>query len=313
MCYGLCAVIGLPFMIFPILREVQKEPVLLIGGNLFATSGLDRLWITNLGRLWEAGTAYFGMGAVLIALALVGRLIVRRQGEALFLLSGDAAAVERVDWLRRASVEPLLAAGAGPADRAGGGGDLGCSGVIRSRWGRRGWSIGGAVGLWIVVIAGPFIRAAWDNPLDLRLPERDRWEYFTNTSSGYGITEAARVLPTLARSPVSGRVPVASTTVECHALRLFLPEDGVVDLSCPFFGWHGEHMDAVIEHIRARLEIGRDAVSADRAGCAVCGYRSNPAAVETDPGGNVPAALARRRGGVGAGRAKNGKIQLNGK
>jgi hypothetical protein len=81
----------------------------------------------------------------------------------------------------------------------------------------------------------------WHDPRDLSMPERDRWEYLENYSSGYGVTEAAKYIT--AQAPM----PLVSTVVQCHALPLLLPDS--VDLTCPFFGWHGEYLDQVIAHI----------------------------------------------------------------
>jgi len=103
------------------------------------------------------------------------------------------------------------------------------------------------------VIALPFAVRAWTDPLALRLPEHDRWEYYQNFASGYGLYEATQAMPGLPASDASGRVPVVGLVGSCHQLRLYLPEDGIVDLSCPFFGWNGEYMDAVVQHITGRM------------------------------------------------------------
>jgi hypothetical protein len=107
--------------------------------------------------------------------------------------------------------------------------------------------------VWIITLAGPFVRHTWTDPLKLRLTSHDRWEYYQNFASGYGLDAAVRLMPTLPASETNGRIPVIGLVGSCHQLRLYLPEDGIVDLSCPFFGWQGEYMDAVIAHIQDRM------------------------------------------------------------
>lgn len=245
--YAVSAIAGLPFMLYPIFRQAQQEPVLLVGTNLFVTGGFDRVIAENIPALGETLAGFFGVPAVIVGLIAAGWALVAARRRALYLalcallpwsiilaLSPDPS---NRYWLL--GMPPLLAL-------VSAGLWLGAEGLAR-RVGRALARIGlaGLIGVWLAAVALPFAWNAWNDPLALRLPEHDRWEYVTNFSSGYGWIDAVAALPDLPRSEASGRVPVVSTIVACHALRLYLPEDGVVDLRCPFFGWQGEHLDAV--------------------------------------------------------------------
>lgn len=245
--YAFNLISGLPFILFPVFRQVQQEPVLLVGTNLFVTSGFGRVLAANIPALGETLAGFHGPAAVIAALGAAAWALWRWRRPALYLagctllpwsiilaLSPDPS---NRYWLL--GIPPLLvwvAAGLwGASDalarRAG-------DGLARA-------ALAGAIGVWSAAIALPFAWNAWNDPLALRLPEHDRWEYYTNFSAGFGWREAVEAMQTLPRSSTSGRVPVVSTIVGCHALRLYLPEDGAVNLKCPFFGWQGEHLDAV--------------------------------------------------------------------
>ena len=245
--YAFNFITGLPFILFPIFREVQQEPVLVVGTNLFVTSGFHRVFVDNIRALADmlAGSSALrrdrradrgGVGA--------------RHGAAARAVSDAVrpAAVEHHLAALSRSVKPLLVAGDPVAAGAGRRRAVARSGRVCPAGGARPGVAGLAllVGVWAGVIALPFAVRAWTDPLALRVPEHDRWEYYTNFSSGYGWTDAIDALHDLPRSTTSGRVPVVSTIVGCHALRLYVPEDGVLNIKCPFFGWEGEHIDNVI-------------------------------------------------------------------
>ena len=111
------------------------------------------------------------------------------------------------------------------------------------------------VSIWIVLFAQPFILNSWNDPRlnhDM-LPARARWEYFLNFTSGYGLMDAAAVMPTLEPSTTSGRIPVIGLVGSCHQIRLYLDEFGPVYLECPAFGWEGEFMEDVARYVDKRL------------------------------------------------------------
>ncbi len=111
----------------------------------------------------------------------------------------------------------------------------------------------GVVSVWIIFFAQPFITAAWSDPREMTLPPSDRYEYFQNFTAGYGLVDAAALTETLEPSETSGRVPVIGLVGSCHQIRLYLDEFGVVNLECPNFGWEGEFLPQVIQHMQQRL------------------------------------------------------------
>lgn len=110
------------------------------------------------------------------------------------------------------------------------------------------------VSVWIVFFAQPFIAAAWTNPREMTLPKTDRHEYFQNFTSGYALMDAAELAKNLEPSTRSGRIPVIGLVGSCHQMRLYLDENGPVNLECPNFGWEGELMPDVSRHIEQRLQ-----------------------------------------------------------
>ncbi len=66
------------------------------------------------------------------------------------------------------------------------------------------------------------------------LSQQDQWEYFSHTSSGYGLRDAAPALLAL-DAPI---IPVLSTVGSCHSLRFYLPAQHPVKLHCPYFGFY---------------------------------------------------------------------------
>lgn len=246
--YAFNFITGLPFILFPIFREVQQEPVLVVGTNLFVTSGFHRVFVDNIRALADMLAGFFGAPAVIAGLIAAAWALVTARRRALYLmlcvllpwsiillLSPDPS---NRYWLPGIpSLLVLVAAGLWRGADA-----------FAQRVGRvPAWAgLALLVGVWAVMIALPFVWHAWIDPLALRVPEHDRWEYYTNFSSGYGWTDAIDALHDLPRSTTSGRVPVVSTIVGCHALPLVLPDDSAIDYRCPFFGWQGEHLDNVI-------------------------------------------------------------------
>ena len=116
----------------------------------------------------------------------------------------------------------------------------------------------GLLAIWIVVFSLPFINKAWTEPENLTLPTRDKWEYFTNFSSGYALVDAGADFYTLEISEPSGRVNVYGLVGSCHQIRLYVvnartEDDGPIWLTCPAFGWSGEYLTDVALDIQNRL------------------------------------------------------------
>lgn len=112
----------------------------------------------------------------------------------------------------------------------------------------------GIASVWIFFFAQPFILNAWNDPRQNDYPTRDRWEYFTNFTSGYGLVDTAKLLPTLTPSEQSGRVEVLGILGSCHQMRLYLPEDELAHLECLEFDWLAEDMVAINAYILQRAE-----------------------------------------------------------
>lgn len=83
-----------------------------------------------------------------------------------------------------------------------------------------------AAALITVVLGIRFLSNSWDDPTRLTLADRDIWEYFENTATGYGLREASADLPDLAPLQVgNSTIRVAGFVGACHTLRLYLPAD----------------------------------------------------------------------------------------
>ncbi|NDJ84570.1 MAG: hypothetical protein GYB66_01665, partial [Chloroflexi bacterium] len=101
-----------------------------------------------------------------------------------------------------------------------------------------------------------FALTAWADPVDLPLAERDIWEYYENSASGYALRAAAQDLPDLSRyedHPSGDPIPVAGFVGACHVMRLYLPADSGVGLHCPYFRWSPEAADATLAEWEARI------------------------------------------------------------
>lgn len=110
-----------------------------------------------------------------------------------------------------------------------------------------------ALGLWALLFAGPFARQAMTDPAALDLPPRDRWEYVTNTSSGYALRDLARDLPDLPPG-ADGRIAVIGWLPNCHSLPLYWTAPNAVALDCPLFRWDASAQDAMTAHLIGLVE-----------------------------------------------------------
>lgn len=112
------------------------------------------------------------------------------------------------------------------------------------------------IGLW-VWYGARFVEQAWNDPRELPLAERDIWEYYQNSASGYGLREAAYDLPRLDRldnHPSGAPIPVLGFVGACHSLRWYLPAASGVQLDCPYFRWKPEQADAILADWTAQIE-----------------------------------------------------------
>lgn len=128
----------------------------------------------------------------------------------------------------------------------------------RPQWPYRlAWGVAlGLCGLWALYGLN-FLTTAWDDPAELPLAERDIWEYYQNSASGYGLREAAHDLPNLERldqHPSGAPIPVIGFVGACHTLRWYLPADSGVQLACPYFRWKPELAEAILADWTAQIE-----------------------------------------------------------
>lgn len=80
-----------------------------------------------------------------------------------------------------------------------------------------------------------FIYLLYFGNIATNLTRLDEWEYYSHTSSGYGLREAAHDILTLE----SEAIPLLSTVGSCHSIRFYFPEHHPVKLHCPYFGFYG--------------------------------------------------------------------------
>lgn len=254
--YGVVGLIMMPsalYILGRVLIDGELVPIVnnnLINGAAENKSPLQVVW-DNLGTLWETHWILHSPILWLMMLVTIGWTLYRREKSGIYLLGTTClawslsifVAAELSTRYLTLGVLPLLVLT---------GGMLNTLLQKSPRPIRAG--LGGALMLWFLVFALPFVRTAWTQPTQLNLPERDRWEYYANFSSGYGLTAAAQDIEQLPRSEPSRRVNVLGLVGSCHQLRLYLDENGPVWLECPFFGWQGEYMADVADVVTARLQ-----------------------------------------------------------
>jgi 4-amino-4-deoxy-L-arabinose transferase-like glycosyltransferase len=103
-----------------------------------------------------------------------------------------------------------------------------------------------------------FIITTWNDPVELSLAERDTWEYYQNSASGYALVEAAEDLPVL--SPLhegEETLQVAGFVAACHTLRLYLPADADVEIICPYFRWNIDMAEETLVEWEAKVRRDR--------------------------------------------------------
>lgn len=112
-----------------------------------------------------------------------------------------------------------------------------------------------AVTVIATVLGIRFMVIGWDNPTQLSLADRDIWEYYQNTATGYGLQEAAQDLPELAPLQSGDRtIRVAGFVGACHTLRLYLPADSTVEMTCPYFKWSIDQAPATLAEWEQRIK-----------------------------------------------------------
>ena len=253
--YSVFAVMFMPSMFYILGRVIiDGELVPIVNNNLIngATENKSPLQVIvdNFGTVWETQWILQSPLLWMTILGVIGWTLYKREKHSLYLLGAVFlawslsvfVAAELSTRYLTLGILPLLVLVAGTLNQ----------GVQKlPQVGRA--VLGGAFMLWLIAFALPFIRTAWSQPVALNLPERDRWEYFSNFSSGYALVPAAQDIKDLPRSEPSRRVNIIGLVGSCHQMRLYLDEHGPVWLECPYFGWQGENMDEVAQKIEDRL------------------------------------------------------------
>ncbi len=255
-----------PFILHVIERAVTGNYVMIVNNNLVLGLAEDRppheiIW-KNLGTLWDVNWILHSPALWLLIIVTGSVLIWKCPREAFYLICAVALPWALSVFLGAELSTRYLTLGILPLYvlLAGGMRIIGQQTIVL---GGRSLSlkpmmIAGVV-VWVLFFAVPFIDKVWNRPTALHLPSRDHWEYFTNFSSGYGLVDAAaEVEEVLLPSEPSGRINIFGLNGSCHQIRLYLPdayedESGPVWLTCPDFGWHGEHLMEVADDIDQRL------------------------------------------------------------
>jgi hypothetical protein len=263
-CYTTIGVILTPFFLRIVYKELTGDRVSVVDPHLVNTQSPLETLLNNLDHLWEANRIFNGVSLLMIVLFAAAVAIRLKPRPVIFAIGcvllpwGMSVGVGGVLSTRylQLGILPLFVLIAGTLviviDHV--------ASFVRARYASplhtptRNWMIGwGIATVWIVFFAQPFILNLWNDPRQNEYPSRDRWEYFTNFTAGYGLMDAAKIMPTLEPSATSGRIPVIGIVGSCHQIRLYLDEFGPVYLECPAFGWQGEYMDAIAAYVDQRV------------------------------------------------------------
>lgn len=253
-----------PFGLHVLERTISGNYVMLVNNNLVLGLAEDRppheiIW-QNLITLWKVNWILHSPLVWIGMLAAVWGLWRWQRAKGLYLLGAVVLPWILSVFLGAELSTRYLTLGVLPLMVILAGG-LACLVEHSGRWSAEvKMALSAGVGLWCVAFGLQFVVKAWDDPTQLHLPERDRWEYFENFGAGYGLVDAARDIEQLPISEPSGRVNVIGLVGSCHQMRLYLhgaenEDEGKVWLSCPFFGWWGEFLDDVADEIQARLAV----------------------------------------------------------
>lgn len=254
-CYGtLAGILGL-FGLRVLYKELTGNRISVVDAHLINTKSPLETVRFNLEELWEANHIFNSLPLMILAV-LLGLFALRYRPRPLFFVLSCLVAVWGFSIVTGGVLStrylqlgvPLLFIVTA----------VGLSLFFQQltlikphyRW-IGGW---GVASLWILLFAQPFILNSWTDPRRNTYPDRARWEYFTNFTSGYALMDAAEVMLRLKPSTASGRIPVIGLVGSCHQIRLYLDEFGPVYLECPAFGWQGEFMDEVATYVDQRVE-----------------------------------------------------------
>jgi len=114
---------------------------------------------------------------------------------------------------------------------------------------------GGLITIWAVMIWLPFVLAAYQNPVELPLPEREYNEYLVADASGFGLPEAADILREEQPERIIGLLS------NCWGLEYTAPE---LSIECPRINPTGEDIP-VLQELIDSAEAGTIVVYEDSA------------------------------------------------
>jgi len=242
---------GFLLVLAPVLAYLLAQALGLAPVRVVVEEGLYRAddraaqIVDNAGQAARALLTLLSPGLVALSGALAVGLVRRRPRALAFLVAGAL-----LPWLGVIGVAGqlstrYLALGAPFALALLAGGVIDLTRRAHTQRGHvAAWAAWIALALWVAGFAAPFARRALTDPAALDLPPRDRWEYVTNTSSGYALRDLARDLPALPPN-AAGRIAVIGWLPNCHSLPLYWTAPNAVSLECPLFMWDAAAQDAM--------------------------------------------------------------------
>ncbi len=265
--FGLCLILPLGYIVYQELGTVdEKQEVITTTLYVSEESSQIDQWINNLDQYQEATRLMFGLPLTFILLIAIYWQLRMNWRRAVYLLS-----ISLLIWgfVILTSARPstrYLVVGVPPL--------LILVAITLADWSAQRKQVKnyqfiyglGVICVGVAIVQGMFFMfSAWYRPTNLVLTERDTWEYYQNAASGYALDEAAQDLPNL--EPIQdGEIPVGGFVAACHTLRLYLPANSHVALSCPYFKWREEFTDDTLSEWETKIaENGAYYILADEA------------------------------------------------
>lgn len=259
-CYGLFALVMLFFIGHLLERTLTGKQIAVVNNNLVTGAAEDKspldIVVANAEKFWVDNWTLHSPVLWLAILLFSGVVVVRAWRVGLYLVGTVALpvgfsllfAAELSTRYLTLGVLPMMVLAAGGVvitteQKA----------LIKNLLVLQAGALGLGL-LWVAGFALPFLQNVWNDPTQLDLPERDRWEYYQNFTSGYGLMEAAAYAEKLPRSLPSQRVVLLGLVGSCHQMRLYLPDDEPVWLQCLTFDWINEDMSGIRAEVTRQLE-----------------------------------------------------------
>lgn len=246
-----CGLVTAPSLAYVLSQALGDEPArVVLEEGLYAAEDRAAQMGDNAEQAARTLITLFSPGFVALAGVLSAVLAWRRPRSAVFLLAGALLPWTGVIVIAGQLSTRYLVLGAPFALALVAGGTITLLRRARARPVARlaAWGAGIALALWGMVFAAPFARGAMTDPAALHLPPRDRWEYVTNTSSGYALRDLARDALDLPPG-ADGQIPLIGWLPACHSLPLYWTAPHPVALDCPLFKWNPAEQDAMTAHL----------------------------------------------------------------